>query len=116
MTCEVDYTLLPAEFQDLDEWDRQCVTGDFLVKWSYGGLHGKFLSKGSNEYWLLEGNGSCDCNRVAHCKGLTPKKFPELYHIKGDMYGDGSGPVDETHVRCGDKIELVSMKYMGPSK
>lgn len=61
-----------------------------------------------SEYWWAEGNMSCDCNRIGFV-GLTPDTAPELYHMKGSFYQDGSGPVEQTHVRCGETICITSI-------
>lgn len=63
------------------------------------------------EWYWTEGNQGCDCNRV-DMLGLTPEVAPDLYHVKGSFYSDGSGPVEETHVRCGHKILIQSITPM----
>ncbi len=56
------------------------------------------------EYWWSEGNGGCDCNRIEYT-GLTAETAPELFHLAGQPYEDGS-MCEETHVRCGSSICL----------
>lgn len=66
-----------------------------------------------SEYWWSESNGACDCNRTAYCK-LSPKKYPALYHLKGQMYDDGSGPCEKTDTRCGHDICIQQLESLDP--
>lgn len=91
------------------------------VYWSYAGKSGSWETTASAfedgqllAFWWTDGNGACDCNKVGPCK-LTPKDHSELYWMPGDMYGDGSGPVEgEPHARCGDKILLTRVESLDP--
>ena len=92
------------------------------VHWSYAGKSGSWETEAPSfdpgvlhSFWWTDSNGSCDCNKVAHC-GLMPADHPELNHMPGEMYGDGSGPVEgEPHERCGNKITLTRIESLDPA-
>jgi hypothetical protein len=92
-----------------DTGDDRHVQRRFVIKWAYKQEAGTVVYEDESKFGLIGHNASCDCNKLMKLGDiLTPEKYPELYFIKGDMYPDGSGPVDETEPRCGDQIKYIA--------
>jgi hypothetical protein len=84
---------------------------DWLVDWEYKEYSGTITLKDCRADELsCDGEEQCDCYKADRLSTiLTVRKCPELYNIEGENYLDGSGPVDETHARCGSSIKYSNI-------
>jgi hypothetical protein len=116
---------LPKHPEEFQHGDSRMLYVPVRLHWRYRGLSGmaehQAIASPSedgtrwelSDYQWFEGNYACDCNRGEFI-GLTAEQCPGLFHLPGSFYGDGSGPVEEAHRRCGDEIILTRVESLRP--